>query len=69
MNLFTLRPMLRLNMTLFEAKYRIDTRDREPLSRQDRIQMRAYVVDQIRQELENLNGPLMPYMVMRYPVH
>ncbi len=69
MNLFMLRPMLRLNMTLFEAKYRIDTRDREPLSRQDRIQMRAYVVDQVRQQLENLNGPLMPYMVMRYPVH
>ncbi len=69
MNLFTLRPMLRLNMTLFEAKYRIDTRDRAPLSRQDRIQMRAYVVDQVRQQLENLNGPLMPYMVMRYPVH
>jgi len=68
-NLFMLRPMLRLNMTLFEAKYRIDTRDREPLSRQDRIQMRAYVVDQVRQQLENLNGPLMPYMVMRYPVH
>jgi hypothetical protein len=69
MNLFMVRPMLRLNMTLFEAKYRNDTGDSKPLSRQDVIEMRAYVVGALRRELENLNGPLLPYMVMRYPVH
>lgn len=69
MNLFSLRPTLRLNMAVFEAKYRKDTKDIKPLSRGDRYMVRAYVVNLLREEMRQIDVPLLPYMVKKHHIH
>jgi len=51
MNFFHLRPALRKNMEFFEMCYRQDTKDEEPLSREDRVALRRWVLHLARLDL------------------
>ena len=69
MKFFHMRPALRLNMALFEAKYRKDTKDKTPLSREDRQWIRSLAIGVLRQEIEALGVPPLPSMFRGPSIH